>query len=253
MIRLVGVTSRVGGRVVLDEVTLHARAGELTLVEAGRAAGKTTLLRVVAGLRRPDAGEVWIGDRDIARLQRSSLPFVRRNVGYLPPVGQPALLARETLIENVMLALGVRGLEPAPAREVARKALERFGLEGCAGRTPEEMSAGERRLAALARAIAGAPAVLVLDDPAVGLGPVDVGTALSALLGAAEAGAAVLCASPEGAFVTAAARAGGRRVRLEGGRVVGGARPVAVGAAPRRPEISEKLDITVEEAGVEKK
>ena len=81
MIRLVAVTLHLDGEVVLDAVTVHARAGELLIIEGGRGAGKTKLLEIAGARRRPDRGEVWIADHDMMALQRASLPFVRRNVG----------------------------------------------------------------------------------------------------------------------------------------------------------------------------
>lgn len=233
MLRLLGVSLRVSGRVVLDEVSLQVRAGELVVVEGQRASGKSSLARVAGVLRRPDAGEVWIGDRDVAPLQDASLPYVRRNIGFhsadLP------LLPRLTALENVMLAAGARGYEPAQARELAVRALARAGVGGAGPRTPESLSAAERSLVALARALAGAPPLLVLDDPSASLAASDAGGVLSAILGATEVGGAVLCTSPDGAFATAVVRAGGRRVRLEGGRVLAGGGPVGViGSGGRR-------------------
>src|SRR5271154_6241367 len=115
---------------VLDEGSLQVRAGELVVVEGGRASGKTSLARVAGVLRRPDAGEVWIGARDVATLQGGSLPYVRRNVGYFS--SDVPLLPRVTALDNVMLAAGARGFEPAQARELALRALGRMGVVGAA-------------------------------------------------------------------------------------------------------------------------
>ncbi|HVU50395.1 MAG TPA: ATP-binding cassette domain-containing protein, partial [Polyangia bacterium] len=134
MLRLLGVSLRVGGRMVLDEVSLQVRAGELVVVEGQRASGKSSLARVAAVLRRPDAGEVWIGERDVAALQEASLPFVRRNIGYSS--AELPLLPRLSVLENVMLAAGARGFEPAQARELALRALGRAGVVGLATRAP---------------------------------------------------------------------------------------------------------------------
>jgi ABC-type ATPase involved in cell division len=218
---------------VLDEVSLQVRAGELVVVDGSRASGKSSLARVAAVLRRPDVGEVWLGERDVTALQSSSLPYVRRNVGYFS--GDAPLLPRMTALDNVMLAGGARGFEPAQARELALRALGRVGVVGLATRLPETLSDAERRLVALARALTGAPPLLVLDDPAAGLAPGDAGAVLSAILGAVEADGAALCTSSDAAFATAVVRAGGRRVRLEGGRVQPGGGPIGVVAARRPP------------------
>jgi ABC-type ATPase involved in cell division len=218
---------------VLDEISLQVRAGELVVVEGARASGKSSLARVAAVLRRPDAGEVWIGERDVTTLQDTSLPYVRRNIGMYA-LDLP-LLADRSALENVMLAAGARGFEPAQARELAVRALGRVGVVGAATRAPAVMSVAEQRLVALARALAGAPPLLVLDDPSANLCAGDAGAVLSAILGVVEVGGAALCTSPDGAFATAVVRAGGRRVRLEGGRVLAGGGPIGVvGAAARR-------------------
>ena len=218
---------------VLDEISLQVRAGELVVVEGHRAAGKTSLARVAAVLRRPDVGEVWIGEKDVTTLQDASLPYVRRNIGFFS--ADVPLLPRVTALENVMLAAGARGFEPAQARELAVRALGRVGIVGAATRAPETLSAAERRLVALARALAGAPPLLVIDDPSAGLAANDAGAVLSAILGVVEVGGAALCTSPDGAFATAVVRAGGRRVRLEGGRVLAGGGPIGVVASRRAP------------------
>jgi cell division transport system ATP-binding protein len=233
MLRLLGISLRVAGHRVLDEVSLQVRAGELVVVEGGRGAGKSVLARVAAALRRPEGGELWIGERDVAGLQDASLPYVRRNIGFHSD--DVPLLPRMTSLENVMLAAGARGYQPAQARELALRALGRVGAASAATRLPETLSTSETRLVALARALAGAPPLVVLDDPAAGLAAGDAGAVLSAMLGACEAGAAALCTSPDGAFATAVVRAGGRRVRLEGGRVLAGGGPIGIVAARRPP------------------
>jgi cell division transport system ATP-binding protein len=216
---------------VLDEVSLQVRAGELVVVEGNRASGKSSLARVAAVLRRPDLGEVWIGERDVAPLQDASLPYVRRNIGFY--AGELPLLPGHSTLENVMLAAGARGFEPAQARELAVRALGRVGIVGAATRLPGTLSTAERRLVGLARALAGAPPLLVIDDPSANLAASDVGAVLSAILGVVEVGGAALCTSPDGAFATAVVRAGGRRVRLEGGRVLAGGGPIGVVASRR--------------------
>jgi ABC-type ATPase involved in cell division len=229
---------------VLDEVSLQVRAGELVVVEGARASGKSSLARVAAVQARPDAGEVWIGERDVTALQDASLPYVRRNIGYFSSDARDLpLLPRLSALENVMLAAGARGFEPAQARELALRALGRVGAVGAATRVPETLSSAERRLVALARALAGAPPLLVLDDPSAGLAASDAGAVLSAILGAIEVGGAALCTSPDGAFATAVVRAGGRRVRLENGVVLAGGGPIGVVASRRHaPEVPVRVE-----------
>lgn len=226
MLRLISVTLRNGDRHALDGVTLEARAGEVLVLEGGRGAGKTTLLQVAAARRRPDEGEVWIADHEVSRLQRDSLPFVRRNIGLAD--AQPHFLSGQTVLDNVMLPLGARAEPLQWAREAALRALGKVGVVGLATVVADRLSGAERRLVGLARALAGAPPLCLIDDPSGSLAPSDTGAVLSALQSTAESGAAVVCASSDAAFVAAATRLGARRVRLESGRVQPGAGAMTV-------------------------
>jgi cell division transport system ATP-binding protein len=217
VLRLISVTLTLDDRTVLDDVTLEVRTGELLVLDGGRGAGKSTLLQVAAARRRPDGGEVWIADHEVSRLQRDSLPFVRRNIGVA--AAQPRFLAGLTVLENVMLPLGARSEPLDWAREAALRALGKVGAVGLSTADAARLSASERRLVGLARALAGAPPLCLVDDPSAALGAADAGAVLSALQSTAESGAAVVCASADAAFVAAATRAGARRVRLESGRV----------------------------------
>lgn len=233
MLRLEQVSVHAHGGSVLDDLSLVVPAKSVAVVFGPRGSGKSTLLAVAAGALSPRAGAVWLGSRDIAGLQRSSLPYVRRNIGYLPQ--DPPLLDEETALENVMLALGVRGEAPASAAVDAADALVRLGAAGLEARRVVTLSAGERRLVALARALAGPPAVIVLDDPARELDPVDRRTLLVALASARDEGAAILCGTADPAFAAQAVdELRAQRLELDDGRLVGAA-PIAL-VRPADPE-----------------
>ncbi len=221
MIRLDGVCCERGGRAVLDEVALAVCAADMVVVTGGRGAGKSMLLSIVAARRAPDRGAVWIASRNMVGLQRSSLPFVHRNVAYLPAV--PPLDDDETVRQNVVLALAVRGDAVAAAEEEASRVLAALALEACAERAVRTLSAGERGLVALARALVGTPAVIVLDEPAAGLDADDRSRVVGAIAGAKDDGAAIVCGTADLALAEALAARGARRVRLEGGRLAGDA------------------------------
>jgi iron(III) transport system ATP-binding protein len=143
-----------GGRAVLRDVSLHVAAGEAVALIGPSGAGKTTLLRLVAGLERPDAGAVLLDGRDAA----SVAPRDRR-VGM---VFQDLALWPSLTVEEHL-------------REVARGPVEtliaRFGLKGMEPKRPAELSGGERQRLAVARAAAGDPRVLLLDEPFSHLDP----------------------------------------------------------------------------------
>jgi ABC-type ATPase involved in cell division len=220
LIRLEGVSFAHDGRAVLDQVTLAVNAGELVVVHGSRAAGKSALLAICAARLAPDRGTVWISDRNVGDLQRASLPLVRRNIAYLPPA--PLLLDEDSVIENVMLPLAVRGWEVDASETGALRALFTLGLDDRRAARVSALSAGERQLVALARALAGAPPVVILDEPAAGLSADDRERVVAALSSARGDGSAVLCATSDESFAQEIAERSARRVLIENGHLSGG-------------------------------
>jgi ABC-type ATPase involved in cell division len=214
-------------------VTLGVASGELIVVEGPAASGKSTLLEVAAVARLPDAGAVWFAGRKLATLQRASLPYVRRNIGYC--TADPLLILEDSVLANVMLALAVRGEAPQTAERVAREALDMVAIGELASRTVRSLSSGQRRLVALARAIAGPPPVVVADEPGATTGDLGLQTVVHALAAARDRGAAVLCATANSMLANELVGIGGRRIHLAQGRIAGAP---AIGLVPGSPEPS---------------
>ncbi len=244
-VALSGIALARASQPVLDHVTVSLEAGELVLLTGSRGAGKSSLLAIAAGLLRPDDGQVVIAGRSILTLQSASLPYLRRNIGYLPP--EPPFLEEESTLENLMLALAVRGVDPVQAEGHARAVLEELGLTEQSHRLVADLSAPERRLCGLARALCGPPPVVVLDDPSAGLDANDRARIAEAVLRVVGQGSAVLCASSDPFLVAALAAPGARVLELAGGRIVGGAPAIRlVERADRADPIDtvETTDIT---------
>jgi ABC-type ATPase involved in cell division len=227
VIWLEGVCCQREGAVVLDTVTLGVARNELIVVEGASASGKSTLLELAAAARMPDRGAVWFAGRNTASLQRASLPFVRRNIGYC--TADPLLLLEDSALANVMLALAVRGESPARAEQLARDALALVRAGELENRRVASLSAGQRRLVALARAVAGPPPLVVADEPAAGVGEEAREMVACALTAARDLGAAVLAATADTALADLLVRRGGRRIHLEQGRIAGAP---AIGLVP---------------------
>ena len=146
----------------LDDVSLDIRSGELIALLGPSGTGKTTLLRLVAGLESPTAGRIFFGAED------ASLRTVQqRNVGFV--FQAYALFRNMTVLDNVAFGLSVRPRATRPPRaEIRRRALELLDLVQLTGlekRYPQQLSGGQRQRVALARALAIEPAVLLLDEP----------------------------------------------------------------------------------------
>lgn len=149
---------------VLDGVSLAVPRGEMVAVVGESGAGKSTLLHVLGALERPSAGDVRLGGQSLAGQSDTALAEARnRLVGF---VFQFHHLLREfTALENVMMPLRIAGEAPRRARERAAALLERVGLAARMQHRPSALSGGEQQRAAVARALAAGPAVLLADEP----------------------------------------------------------------------------------------
>jgi predicted ABC-type transport system involved in lysophospholipase L1 biosynthesis ATPase subunit len=197
------VTKRVqdGAReiVVLDGVSVEIDEGDLVGIYGERRSGKSTLLKVAAGLEAPSDGTVSFAGEDMTRMSVSGLARLRRRHGIALANGdwQP-LGSRQPVIERVAVALTIDGLTMAESETVAREVLDRVGVGSLAHVATGRLGVGERVRVELARALAREPRLLLVDEPAVRSGPSEC-RELYALIRevAKESGMAVVIASED--------------------------------------------------------
>jgi molybdate transport system ATP-binding protein len=158
---MIEVSARKALREFALDVELRFARG-VTVLAGSSGAGKTTLLRIVAGLTRPDAGEVLLDGRPLHR-DGGSLPAFRREVAYV--FQDFALFPHLDVRDNVAYGLAARGAARAERRATAHAWLERLGIGALAEARPRELSGGERQRVALARALAWTPRAVLLDEP----------------------------------------------------------------------------------------
>ena len=182
-------------RTVLDGVTRCLDAGRMHAVAGASGSGKTTLLRLVAGLDHPDSGAVLLDAHDLAADDAESLAALRRRrIGYLAQEPTPvSFLSAE---ENIVLALRSRGWGEGEARARAAGVLARVGLRERSRQRAGRLSAGEAQRLALARALASARGLLIVDEPTSRLDEANAAMTAELLSAAArEDGQTVLCAT----------------------------------------------------------
>jgi len=170
-IRLQDVEFRYGERIVLSDCSLDCVSGHVTCIIGLSGAGKSTILRVANGLRRPSHGRVWVSGREITGMTDRELVEVRKHMGFAFQYN--ALFDSMTIKENV--AFPLYELTDYDQHEIDRRvlaALESVGLEGVEDKLPAELSGGMQKRAGFARAIVNEPDIILFDEPTTGLDPI---------------------------------------------------------------------------------
>jgi len=169
--RLDDVSLYYGDKVVLKNCTLDIVEGAITCVIGLSGAGKSTILRLLDALRKPDEGHVYIGDRDICHTHETELIEVRRKIALSFQFA--ALLDSLTIGENVGLPLRENTQLPeAEIRQIVEDALDSVGLAHTYDNLPSELSGGTLQRAGFARAIVTKPDLVLYDEPTTGLDPI---------------------------------------------------------------------------------
>ncbi|HEY9374942.1 ABC transporter ATP-binding protein [Streptomyces sp.] len=159
-----GLTCELGGRTLLRDVALTARAGESLAVTGPSGSGKSTLLSLLAGLRRPQAGTVRVCGTDAAALRPSKAAAWRlRTIGFVYQFGE--LLPELSAVENAALPLLIGGTPRDEAYGTAGRLLDELGVGAVADSPAGVLSGGERQRVAVARALSTRPPLLLADEP----------------------------------------------------------------------------------------
>lgn len=152
------------GEAVLDNISLEISKGEFITLLGSSGCGKTTTLRIIAGLEQPDAGSVWLDGREVTGLEPN-----QRNVNTV--FQNYALFPHMNVAENIGYGLKLKKVPKSEIRKKVSQMLELVQLEGYEKRKPSELSGGQKQRVAIARALVNNPKVLLLDEP---LGALDL-------------------------------------------------------------------------------
>ena len=233
MLEAISLTRRFGGVVAVDGVSVTVGAGELAGVIGPNGAGKSTLFHLITGHLRPNAGRVLLRGQDVTRLP----PDRRARHGIAIAFQSVRIFRRMTVLENVMvgahawthhgfweafLRLPRHRREEREIRDRATAVLTRVGLEHEAQRTADSLPIGQQRVMQVARALCGAPRLLLLDEPASGLRAAERQRLAGLIRDLHQEGMSMLLIEHDVAFVTQLAD---RVTVVDRGRVIADGRP----------------------------
>lgn len=174
LVRAEGLSFKHGNRIIFDKVNIEIPRGKITAIMGPSGCGKTTLLRLIGGQLKPQAGTIFVDGEEVQKLSRKKLFNLRKRMSMLFQSG--ALLTDLTVFENVAFPLKEHtGLPDAAIRDLVLMKLEAVGLRGARDLMPNELSGGMARRVALARAIALDPMMIMYDEPFTGQDPISMG------------------------------------------------------------------------------
>jgi phospholipid/cholesterol/gamma-HCH transport system ATP-binding protein len=169
-LELRNVAKSYGAKAVLDGISFKVRKGETKIIIGASGSGKSTILKLIMGLERPDTGEIFVEGHELTRLKERELVPIRQRVGMV--FQESALFDSLNVRENVAYRLFDIGTDPDEIETRVRESLRFVGLEDAIDKFPSELSGGMKRRVALARALIGQPEIMLYDEPTAGLDPI---------------------------------------------------------------------------------
>lgn len=170
MIEFVNVVKKYDhGVCAIDNVSLRIEKGEFAFLVGPSGSGKSTFLKLMIKEEEPTSGKILIDGKDITRLKRKDIPFLRRKIGFV--FQDFRLLYDRTVAENIIFALRVIEASERDIKAQLKTVLQMVGLSGKENYYPNQLSGGEQQRVALARALATKPPILIADEPTGNLDP----------------------------------------------------------------------------------
>ena len=204
-----------GDVIALSDVSMEIAEGELVYLAGPSGAGKSTLLKLIAGIERPSAGLLLVSGQDMRKMNRTTLPYLRRKLGLI--LQQHRLLNDRSVLQNVMLPLLVSGSTAKEAEQRARVALDRVSLGDKAALVPQALSGGEQQRVSIARAIVHKPRIIIADEPTANLDRASGKLVIDMLQAFNSAGVTCIISTHDDRLLQNADRV----IQLEHGRVIG--------------------------------
>src|SRR5215204_5073811 len=156
-------------RVILNRLSFKVMKGETKIILGGSGGGKSTIIKIVLGLLKPDEGRVFVDGEDITDYSEEQMMLVRKNIGMVFQEG--ALFDSLSVYDNVAYRLHEQGVPEEEVEQEVRRMLRFVNLEEAIDKMPIELSGGMRRRVGIARALVGGPKIVMFDEPTAGLDP----------------------------------------------------------------------------------
>ena len=201
--------------VVLQDVSFEVKEGEFVSIVGKSGAGKTTLTRLVLGLEKPTAGNVFFKKKNISDASSSEIQEIRRKIGCV--YQDYKLLPTKTVYENVSYIMEVEGKENDEILSEVPKVLEAIGLKEKIGNFPKDLSGGEQQRLAIARALVNHPDVIIADEPTGNLDPYNTYEVILLLEKINKAGKTVILLTHNREIVN---KLGKRVITIENGKII---------------------------------
>ncbi|MDO5059250.1 MAG: cell division ATP-binding protein FtsE [Neisseria sp.] len=204
-----------GGFNAVKNLSFEIKKGEMIFVAGHSGAGKSTVLKLIAGITKPSKGRVLLNRQDLGALNDNQLGYLRQHIGIV--FQDHKILFDRNVLQNVLLPLKIIGYDAKQAEKRARLALEKVGLKGKENADPVTLSGGEQQRLCIARAVVHQPSLLIADEPSANLDRAYALDIMELFKTFHEAGTTVIIAAHD---ETLMADYGHRILRLQEGRFV---------------------------------
>lgn len=239
LIEIQGLSKRYGDNVVLDNVDLAINQGDVVAIIGPSGTGKSTLLRSINLLEKPEHGTIKINGKEISLTTKSPHEKLELRRSTEMVFQQFNLFKNRTALENVMEGLMVvKKISKSEARDIAKKHLQKVGMGDRLSHYPRHLSGGQQQRVAIARALAMDPKLLLMDEPTSALDPELVSEVLVTIKKAAQEGNTILLVTHEMNFVRNVAN---RIIFLENGKIVADGTPREIFDNPENVRLKEFL------------
>ena len=239
MIKITNISKTFSGNQVLNDISLEIEEGDVVALIGASGAGKSTFLRALNDLERPDSGQIEIDDLkiDYSTITKQEVLELRRKTGMV--FQQFNLFPHKTVLDNLTIApIKVKGVSKADAEKKAKELLDRVGLLNKADAYPSSLSGGQKQRIAIARALAMDPDVMLFDEPTSALDPEMVGEVLNVMKELAKEGMTMIVVTHEMGF---AREVGDRILFMDKGNIMEEGTPEEIFSNPKNPRTIDFL------------